>query len=531
MKATKTMVWCMGTALVLLAGCKKDLLELQPQSSYTEENFFQNSNDAILAVNGIYSYLVSDNFSRDLTNENVLTDDEAPQIQGTDDHMWGLANGIETAAGRNAYPYRFWTSHYVIIGRANVFLSKVDAIPMDATLKKRLIAEAKFLRAFCYHRLIWRFGDVPLLTKNPDQEPALPSRSPKADVVKLIYQDLAASYADLPAKYTGADKGRVTQGGALLLLAKEYLYNNDNVNAAKYAKIAMGLGYTLLPNMSDLFKAGNKNTDEALFEIQAGDSKGGGYPNIQTRYPNNSNAAQQVPGGGSSYGNYSALQSLVNDFEKTDGSKFSPAGIDVTTNDAQYQGRDPRLGISVVYNGADYYGKPWSRSWTPSGYTFRKYTVSKADQTLYTAQVSGLSNTGLNWIMYRYADVLLTYAEAQNEAVGPDATVLSAINAVRARVSMPALQTTDPSKPTYVANQADMRERIRHERHVEFAGESSRFEDLVRWRLLKSALENKYLNLGASSYRISNWQDFRYLWPIPQLEINNNPNLTQNSGY
>jgi hypothetical protein len=365
---------------------------------------------------------------------------------------------------------------------------------------------------------------VPLLTKNPTEEPALPTRAPKAEVVKQVYDDLTSSYNDLPAKYTGADIGRVTRGGALLLLAKEYLYNNDFVNAAKYAKEAMGLGYTLVPAMSDLFKPGNKNTVESLFEIQAGDARGGGYTNLATRYPNNSNASQQVPGGGASYGNYSVLQSLVNEFEKTDGSRFDPTVIDVTTNNAQYQNRDPRLGIAVVYHGAPYGTTTWNRSWAPSGYTFRKYISTRAEQAAF-------NGTGLNWIMYRYADVLLVYAEAQNEAVGPDASVFAAINQVRARVGMPALQSTDPAKPTYVADKAAMRDRIRHERRVEFAGESSRYEDLVRWKLLKPALENKYQSVGANNYKITNWQEFRYLWPVPQLEIDNNPNLTQNQGY
>ncbi|MDB5192160.1 MAG: Starch-binding associating with outer rane [Segetibacter sp.] len=524
MKRNKIWILSLCAALTMGTSCRKDLLDLEPASTYTEENFFKTANDAILAVNGIYSYTLNDNFAREIVHENVLTDDLAPQVEGTTDHLWGLSNGLETPSGRNHYPYRFWTSHYVIIVRANVLLSKIGAIDMDATLKKRLIAEAKFMRAFCYHRLIWRFGDVPLLTKNPSEEPAFPTRTPKAEVVKQIYDDLTSSYADLPAKYTGADIGRVTRGGALLLLAKEYLYNQDWVNAAKYSKEAMGLGYTLLPNMSDLFKPGNKNTAESLFELQGGDNKGGGYTNLATRYPNNPNASQQVPGGGSSYGNFSVLQSLVNEFEKTDGSKFVPTGIDVTTDNTQYQNRDPRLGITVVYHGAPYGTTTWNRSWTPSGYTFRKYISTRAEQT-------ALNGTGLNWIMYRYADVLLVYAEAQNEAAGPDASVFAAINTVRARVSMPALQNTDPTKPTYVADKTAMRERIRHERRVEFAGESSRYEDLVRWRLLKAGLENKYLNVGASNYRITNWNEFRYLWPIPQLEIDNNPNLTQNPGY
>lgn len=512
-------------ALLTLGACKKDMLNLQPSSTPSEENFYETENDAILAVNGIYSYVREPNFARHIVQENVLTDDLAPKVEGSDEHIWGLANGLEAPSSRNHYPYRFWASHYVIIVRANVLLSKIDGIPISSeALKKRLAAEARFLRALCYHRLVWRFGDVPFPTKPPLEEPELPTRAPKDKIISFIYDELTACYKDLDVKYSGADKGRVTRGAALLLLAKEYLYNKKYAQAAQYAKEAMTLGYTLVPNMPDLFSPMNKNTDESLFELQGGDSKGGGYPEITTRYPNNREAADLVPGGGASYGSFSALQSLVNEFENTDGSRFEPDGIDVTADDNQYKNRDPRLGYSIVYNGADYFGKPWKRSWTPSGYTFRKYLVSRPDQQTY-------NGTGLNWVLMRYADVLLTYAEAQNEAGGPDASVFDAVNQVRARVQMPALQNTDPSKPTYVSTQEEMRNRIRHERRVEFAGESSRYEDLVRWRLLKQALETKHLSQGANNYVITNWQEFRYLWPVPQIEKDNNPNLTQNPGY
>ncbi len=516
-------------------GCKKDLLITGPANSYTDDNFWKTPNDAVMAVNGIYSYFLEDNMARWMTQENVLTDDLAPKVEGVLDHFGGLANGTETPSGLNAYPYRFWESHYTIIVRANTFLSKAGGIQMDSTLKKRLVAEAKFLRALCYHRLVWRFGDIPLVTKHPNDEPAQPGRASRADVIQQVYSDLLSSYADLPPTYSGADKGRVTRGASLLLLAKEYLYNGDNAHAAQYAKLAWDLGeagnYKLVSPMSDLFKPGNQNTSESLFELQSVSSKGGGYRNIPYRYPDNKTAAQYVPGGGSSIGSFDVLQSLVNDFEMADGSRFNPAGIDVTTDNNQYKNRDPRLDVAIVYNGADYYGTKWNRSWDRSGYTFRKYLVSKPDQNLFSGAGTPYSSTGLNWILFRYADVMLTYAEAQNELAGPDASVLKAVNQVRTRAGMPLLQTSDPSKPTYVASQADMRTRIRRERHVEFAGENSRFEDLLRWRLLKSALENKYLNKGADGYRISNWQEFRYLWPIPALEINTNPNLTQNPGY
>src|SRR5919112_3880644 len=103
MKLNRLIIMFVCALFMFGTSCRKDLLELKPLSTYTEENFFQTSNDALLAVNGIYAKLLNDNFAREIVHENVLTDDLAPQVEGTTDHLWGLSNGLETPAGRNHY--------------------------------------------------------------------------------------------------------------------------------------------------------------------------------------------------------------------------------------------------------------------------------------------------------------------------------------------------------------------------------------------------------------------------------------------
>ena len=219
-------------------------------------------------------------------------------------------------------------------------------------------------------------------------------------------------------------------------------------------------------------------------------------------------------------------QQLVNEFERAfdddnDGTidraePFDNNSIGSLFDVNQYVNRDPRLAFSIYYNQVNYFGVPYDPQifTIGSGYHWRKYNTAKAQDMPF--------GPDYNYIIYRYAYVLLGYAESKNEASGPDASVYSAVNAVRNRAGMPAL--------TAGLTKDQMRAAIRHERRVEFAGECHRYEDLVRWRLLKSALENRGVNNGRQGGNIT-FDERRYVWPIPQAEILANPNVVQNDGY
>lgn len=508
--------------LIILAvnswGCKKDLLNVKDPNNVNEENFYKTANDAVLGTNSVYGTMYrKDNFGWVYIWESVLTDDERWDSEGSPALYGGVASGIETALGSNSYVRRVWNASYATIARANVAIAKIPAIEMDETLKNRLLAECRFFRAFMYQRLLMRYGDVPLMLKLPSEDVLLPSRSTKAEVLKVVFDDLNFAAQYLPKEYTGVDIGRVKKGAALVLKARVEMSNQMWTEAAASAKACLDLNYGLNSSYSDLFnKPGTENLGESLFEIQWGNSAGDFGSQINTRYTDNGEATT-APGGWN-WGQ--VLQNLVNEYDNADGTPFVLGARDVRTDLTQYQNRDPRLAATINYEGSDYFGIPWKRTWTATMYGWKKYTISSA--VLNTLPKGTIP---YNWIVLRNAEAYLSYAEAQNEAVGPDPSVYAAIKEIRRRAGI-----SNPDLPAGLTKE-EMRNKIRHERRVELAGESVRFEDLLRWKTLKSALENKHLGNPGVNWIISNWGEFRYLWPIPQQERDLNKNLTQNAGY
>jgi starch-binding outer membrane protein, SusD/RagB family len=329
----------------------------------------------------------------------------------------------------------------------------------------------------------------------------------------------------LPASYSGADVGRATKGAALTCLMEAYMFDSKWTEAAAAAKQVMGLGYILLPKYSDLWKYGNKETQESIFEVHFGSANGSNFAEwSDSDFP-------PTNGGGTGYagwgGFYTPQQQLVNEYEvavdaNNDGiiesaSKFDPSTITALFDVNQYKNRDPRLAASIWYNKVDYFGVPYDPNWFDlgSGYHWKKGNSAPA-----TAFPFGTPD--YNTIIYRYAYVKLGYAESQNEAVGPDASVYKEVNDVRNRAGMPSLAAG--------LSKDQMREAIRHERRVEFAGENHRYEDLRRWGLWKSAIENRGKNNGRQTGNLT-IADFRNLWPIPKSEMDANPNMVQNPGY
>ena len=503
---------------IAFGGCKKDLLDVRDPNNVNEEIFYKTSDDAILATNSVYGSMYRlDNFGWVYIWESVLTDDERWDGEGTPALYGGLASGIETAIGSNSYVRRVWNASYATIAKANIALAKIPAIQMDEALKNRLLAESRFFRAFMYHRLVMRYGDVPLMLKLPSEDPVLPVRTAKAEILKVILDDLKFAVQYLPKEYSNADIGRVKKGAALVLKARVEMANQMWSEAAASAKACLDLNYGLNPDYSELFnKPGTENLPESLFEIQWGNNNGDFGSQINTRYTDNGEAITAPAGW--NWGQ--VLQNLVNEYDNLDGTPFVLGNRDVRKDVTQYQNRDPRLAATIDYEGADYFGIPWKRTWTPTMYGWKKYTISNEVLNKFPKKT-----IPYNWIVLRNAEAYLSYAEAQNEVSGPDATVYAAIREIRRRAGI-----TNPDLPVGLTKE-QMRERIRHERRVELAGESVRFEDLLRWKTLKSALENKHLGNPGVNWVISNWADFRYLWPIPQQERDLNKNLTQNPGY
>jgi hypothetical protein len=500
--------------MTCLLSCNNDFLECPPLTEASTSTFFSNKSEAIMAVNGVYNSLYLYNYIYEW--EDALTDNERWNEDGGLSTYGGLAHYAETAVGSNPYTIRLWGKCYRTIQRANIAIENIEAMDeklIDRVTRNQLIAQCRFLRGWSYHSMVWRFGGVPLLLTPTKQQEFQPSRETKENVVKQIYSDFQFAAENLPDSWKGNDIGRITKGAAYGMLAKEYLFNKDWANAVTNAKQVLdNTAYGLISDYLDLWKPGINNTKEGLFEIQYWTSSGEFAPIYYYRWLKGTAANTGASGNGWCL----VLQNLVNEFENSDGTPFNPSGRDLTSDNTQYNNRDPRLKYTIFVHGQDYYGQPFDRKWTETGYAWRKYTCSKKDPLL-------LNNTNIpiNWKVLRYADVLLMYAEALNEKDGPVTAVYDAINRVRNRVGMPNL----PSG----LSKDEMRERIYHERRVELASEGTRLEDLIRWRRLKEAVENRHLNQGVN-YQ-TKFDEFEYLWPIPQIEIDVNPNLEQNPGY
>jgi len=510
MKAKYIITICL--LMIVFISCDKDFLECPPLTEASSVTFFKNASEATMAVNGVYNSLYLYNYIFEW--EDALTDNETWNEEGGTWTYGGLANYAETAAGNNAYTYRMWGKGYRTIQRANTAIegiSAMDASLIDDDTRNVLIAECRFLRAWQYHLLAWRFGGVPILLDPVGEQELTPARNTKEEVVQQIIDDYTFASQHLPDTWSGNDLGRAHKGAALGMLAEEYLWNKQWANAANAAKqVIDNSNYGLLDNYQDLFTPGINNTKEDLFGVQYWTANGayGSYYRYRWFRAPASNTAR------AGYEFHLALQDLVNEFENSDGTPFDPTGIDVTTDDSQYENRDPRLWSTVFYNGADIYGQPYNRSWSRTGYAWRKYSCSKNDPLLVGSSIP------MNWKVMRYAEVLLFYAEAKNETDGPTQDVYNAINQVRSRVGMPDLPTG--------LTKDEMRERIYHERRVEFASEGVHLEDLIRWRRLE-VVENRHLSAGCTYH--TDFEEFEYLWPIPQTEIDVNPNLEQNPGY
>jgi hypothetical protein len=474
-------------------------------------------------------------------------------IYTNNDGSWVLQQG-QLAPDNLGIAGTLWARSYRSIRECNYALSLINSMHISAGHKTRLIGELEFIRAFRYQDLIRNYGGVVLmgdkvtdLTSNL-QDPSLFKRSTLADCFSYVTAQLDDAASKLPLNNDGSwALGRATKGAALalksrlLLYAASPLYNAGTwAAAAAAAKAVMDLNkYQLDQNgYSQLFLT--PSSDEIIFERLY-------YPNTA---PHTRLEIANGPNGYDGWGGNTPLQNLVDAYEMNNGKAITDPTSGYNAQDP-YVNRDPRFYATILYNGAPYRGSNvqtflpggkdsnqgpsnWNASLT--GYYLRKF-MNDAYPIDNPWTVAGAQP----WIYFRYAEILLNYAEAQNEAAGPDATVYAAINSIRSRssVGMPAL----PAGLT----QAQMRTAIRSERQIELAFEEHRFYDVRRWKIADQT-ENVpaygiSVTVNASSpsgYTYAQkvaltgraFQAKHYWLPIPLAEIQaSNGQLTQNPGY
>ena len=449
---------------------------------------------------------------------------------------------------------------YAIIGRCNLLLKQIEQIPsIPEAQKKRIIAEAKVIRAYQYFTMNFLYGGVPIIDLPQNADEARLPRKSEAEIRTYIAKDLDEAIPDLQ---TSVPRGRLGKGAALALRMREALYYGDWQLAKDKAQEIISLGvYSLEPSYQKLFTVAGQGSPEIIAAVQY----------LETVKPLDTSIGSML---NNSVGGWSSMvptANLVNTYEMKSGLTTDEAGSGYDPTHP-FKDRDPRLGMTICFPGANYI--------TPEGKTA---IYNSLDQTLpggkknedFPESANNSSKTGLTWnkytypanqyadmwatnaspIVFRYAEVLLSYAEAENELHGPSADVYAKVNLVRQRAGMPVV---DQAK---YATKEKLRELIHRERAVEFAGEGLRRADILRWKgtdgkmlaetVLNGPLERMVGTVNpagsdpetratinpsapASAKLVESRTfrpHFRYL-PIPQRVLDRNPHFGRNNpGY
>ncbi|HVU57837.1 MAG TPA: RagB/SusD family nutrient uptake outer membrane protein [Puia sp.] len=517
-------------SIVLLAGCSKHVLDTQPNNSYTEDTYWTSDKNALAYLSGCYQALMFNGvygYATPLWEETATPNAyDYGNSDGFSLIALGTQNATNTTTGNivTGIISSRWTDAYGGVGRCNTLLANIDKVPvLDTALRARMKAETKFLRALFYTLLETYYGDVPLILDEPDLAgQANLSRTPRLQVVAQILKDLNEAAPELPAKYSGSDIGRATKGAALGLMARVLLFeasplNNSSGDVSKWAQAAaaaqavMNLsdaGYGLFPNYRSLFLPANENKQETVFDVQ--------YSLVSPGLGNSFDLIDR------SYNTNAPLLDLVNAYQCTDGLPIDQSPLYDAAH--PYANRDPRMSMTIVYPGARYLGAVTTAN-SPfqfTGYGVKKYSIYDSVASTNLINQAGKSET--NYMVIRYADILLMYAEAQNEATGPDASVYDAVKQVRLRAGMPEL----PAGLT----QAQMRDAIHLERRVEFACEGFYYNDIRRWKTAEQVMNATiYNSQGQPIVQRSFDANRDYWWPVPQPQRDLDPNLSQNINY
>jgi len=473
-KVTYLLMISLGLSLF---SCESNLDEV-PLSFLEESNSFNSAEDANSAIGAVYHRLRGI-YGMNMINMGDLTADDL-EVRPEN----GLASEIDKLLFNSAHPWfnSFYTNSYILIDRANRVIENVPNIAMEDEEKQRIIAEAKFLRALAYFNLVRSFGDVPLVISVTDDITNVQiERTDSEEVYEFIIKDLIEAEVNLPLSYSEENMvGRATKGAAKAILSKVYLTVGQWENAAKKSKEVIDLGiYDLFPSYEDVFQPENRNGREHIFSVQ--------YSCIL-----------------SEYGSSMAINFAI---YFTYPINLGGGSYQVTPEyaDSFLQG-DSREGVAVIYEKE-----------LADGTIVESRTGPHTDK-YWDPMPCGSSSARNNFMVIRYADVLLMYAEALNELGGPNQEAYQAINKVRQRA-----RTGNDSQLVDLEglNQAEFRDAVLQERSWELA-----FEGHRRWALLRTGTYIEKMNASGIPA-----EEKHLLYPIPINQMDINLALTQNPGY
>jgi starch-binding outer membrane protein, SusD/RagB family len=604
MKSLKFKTLIIGICAVVLFTANscdnQEFLENVNKSNLTDQTQWASDANADIFLNDIYSELVKvsnlaeqlDYYTDDYNISHYYTASnwrvgicQAPS--SSTDGVWGGTHGPTNGM--------HWNRFFTIIRKCNTFIQKVEEnkANFSAAFYNRRMDEAKYLRAFFYSEFFMHIGglpiiEVPLDRKAMTEDELYYPRATFEETYNYITSELGKIVDNkyLPVKYNGGDPnaGRATLGAALALkgwvelFAASPLFNSGapylpdpgkyvhfaNADASRWAKAAatnkkfideMGKGapYKLFPDAANMFRARNEYNSEVIWDRQFLDVPGMGS-NYERR-----GGPTYVLGQYMTWGNYNPTQEIVDQYCMANGKLISDptSGYDPQN---PYIGREKRFYDDIVFDGATY-----KLDWMPKEdiiYTRIDQTYKDPDKTnqidlagktdvgdsgyyqkkkLNPDKAPANDASGQNYIFYRYAEVLLAFAEAQNEATGPNAEVYAAINEIRARGGIPALEAG--------LSKDQMRDAIRRERRVELSFENKRYFDNKRWKIAEQVMGKARHNMvirnsvpsdnsGVWVYSIEpeikytvKFELKQYMNPIPQNVVDQNKKIVQNPGY
>jgi hypothetical protein len=552
---------------IVFLSCKKNVLDIDPTDRVAENAVWTDEalikayhNELYNAIpHGFYIHMYSKYTDEAYNSAPCCGANIFKQNTFTPDNI-GDASGGDFWGGYMAY----WNQGYSYLRKVNVFLEKMAAPDaLSFSDKKRLIAEAKFLRAFIYFNLIERYGGVPIVTEAYDRsdiESVSFKRNTFDECVAFIQKDIDEALPGLSESFksTDANYGRATKDACYALASRLWLYaasplfnpTHDNTKWQKAAAAAAVFtdsadrGYSLYPNYRNLF---NQNSGASQNEYIF--TRNFSSTNFQQAPPNNLGRRYGAYGGW--WASNGPTQNLVDDYDMINGEPaFTWSGNTKTINAASgydpshpYWNRDPRFEASILHDSSVFHGdllEMWIDtvsaqfgydSWKQSSdnprtsYWLRKFMPE-------SQPISFNERYTIPWPFFRLAEIYLNYAEAKFE-LGDEAKCREYINKVRARVGMPDI-------PGTLTGEA-LRQRLYNERRIELAFENHRFFDIRRWKIA-DVVENrpiygmdvfKNVNTGVKTYRPvlllqkNPYQDKMNLLPIETAEIRRNPELTQ----
>ena len=557
---------CLAGSLALLSACE-DWLEIEPKDRFGDTTVWGSEENADMFLNDIYNqlpHLNNETQNLDQYSDNSYVGAEWMNARTT------IYTGALSPTSWIPGPWDMWKwgrqnnddakGQYERIRSCNLFITKVTESDFSAEYKKERLAEVRFLRAWFYHYLWMAYGGVPIITEVLDNNVSTDIFYPRETAQKtfeFIDKELDEIKDDLPPRRSGSDLGRASKGAILTLKGWVELFHASELRnpgkdkkrweaAAATLKDVIDLQvYHLQPTILDLWTEATNNNDEVIFDFQMSKQNGGRREGLF--------GPVFVKGVQSSWGNMQPTQELVDDYCMANGLPITDPASGYNKNNP-YKNREKRFYQSILYDGSMWQGEEIitrvgvgspneidtssDSDVTNTGY----YTRKTIDESVNGADNLQMSNGMANYIFFRYADVLLMYAEASLEA-GDKPTAIEYLDMVRTRGdNMPSIGDTYPQGIT----ENQLREIIRRDRHIELAFEDKRWWDILRWKICDG--ENGVMNKPIGGMKIEDtngdgvWEynyhevgkrtflPRMYYQPIPQYVIDKNPVIREQNG-